>query len=69
MERSTIKTQEAMKIGYTAKSKCGEVVEFYAHTTETAEKLGTLSAYHWIVNHLDTSKRWDYFPNGKFKHD
>jgi hypothetical protein len=52
-----------MKIGYTAKSKCGEVVEFYAHTTETAEKLGTLSAYHW------TSKSWDYFPNGKFKHD
>lgn len=59
-----------MKIGYTAKNKTrGEKIHFFAHSTETANKLNTLDAYNWIVNYLDMSFEWEYAPNGKFKHE
>lgn len=59
----------ALTIGYTAKNrKTGEKIDFFAHSSETANRLGTLNAYQWITNHLDTSYEWDYYPNGKFKH-
>jgi hypothetical protein len=57
-------------IGYTAINKrTNERVEFFAHSEQTAQRLGKLSAYHWIVNHLDVSYEWNYYPNGKFKLD
>lgn len=59
-----------MKIGYTAvNAKTGEKVEFFAHSTETANRLNTLDAKSWIINHLLTDYRWDFAPNGKFKHE
>lgn len=58
-----------MKTGYTAINKTtGEAVEFFAHSTETANRRNTLDARNWIVNHLDTSYEWNYKANGKIKH-
>jgi hypothetical protein len=58
-----------MLIGYTAVNKQkGEKIDFFAHSTETANRLNTLDARNWIINHLDMSYSWDYSPNGKFKH-
>jgi len=59
-----------MKIGYSAINRqTGSKVDFYAYSTQTAQKLNGLDAYHWIVNHLDCSFEWSYFPNGKFRFD
>lgn len=59
-----------MKIGYTATNrKTKELVDFYAHSTETSNRLNTLDARNWIINHLDTSYEWDYYANGKIKND
>jgi hypothetical protein len=59
-----------MKIGYTAINKqTKERIEFFAYTEETAQLKNGLTAYHWIVNHLDVSYHWDFYPNGKFKHE
>ena len=58
-----------MKMGYTATNqRTGERIDFFAHSTKTANRLGTLDAHNWIVNHLDMSDKWDYNFNGKFKH-
>lgn len=57
-----------MKIGYTAINRqTGEILDFYAYSTQTAQRLKGLDAYNWIVNHLDTSYQWTYYFNGKFK--
>lgn len=59
-----------MKIGYKAISKnTGEEIEFFAHSLETSNRLGTLDARNWVINHLDTSKNWMIVLTGKFKHD
>jgi hypothetical protein len=58
-----------LKIGYTAINKStGEKVNFFAYTTETANRINGLDARNWIINHLDMSYQWDYFVNGTFKH-
>ena len=56
-----------MKVGYTAISSQGEKIEFFAHSTETANRLGTLDARNYIINHFDMSQKWEYRANGKFK--
>jgi hypothetical protein len=60
----------SIKIGYTAINKVTkQKVDFFAYTSD--KMIGNnnkLDAYNWIVNHLDTSYQWDYYPNGKFQH-
>ena len=62
---------KVMLIGYTAINRqTGEKLDFYAYSSNRmTQDNGKLDAYNWIVNHLDVSYQWDYFFNGKFKHE
>jgi hypothetical protein len=61
---------KTIKIGYTAISKKGEKVDFYAVSSEQMIKGNGLDAYNTIINFFDHSdgRPWNYYPNGKFKH-